>query len=124
MLVRELVAIATVATLTGCSFGMRSVPRDYDGTTDPACDSEIAPIVVDGVTTGILMGVGAAAADQSLKAKRNGDPNEAADAIAVGGLVGGLVFAISAAIGEHTRSECREAKTAWRLSNALRREAE
>lgn len=30
----------------------------------------------------------------------------------------------SAAIGEHTRSECREAKTAWRLGNALRREAE
>lgn len=98
---------------------MKRVDPKWDGTSEPDCSDSVAPVVGDAITAGLLLGIGSIAGDKSIAANNSGNPDNAADAVAITGLLGGLVFAVSAAIGEHNYKECDNAMAAWRLGGAI-----
>ncbi len=112
------VAVLVLVT-SGCSLTMKRVDSSYDGKSEPACEDSLGPVIADGLLAGLLLGVGVAAGNKSVAANDTGMPDGTADALALTGLVGGLVFAVSAVLGESTHRECKQAKATWRLAGAI-----
>jgi hypothetical protein len=108
-----------VMALSACSFSMKSVDPQWDGTSQPDCSDNVAPVVADGLGAGLLLGMGVIAGDKSVEAQNMGTTDSGADALAIVGFAGGLVLAISAAIGEHRYKECDRAMETWRLGAAI-----
>jgi len=110
---------ASLAPLTACSLGMRTVPPGWDGTSEPECTDSPAPVVGDSIMAGISVAVGSIAAEASLDAKEEGNPSTGADVVAIAGFVVALGFVVSAVIGESSYKECKSARAEWRLGGAI-----
>lgn len=113
------ILVTAVLAIGGCSFGMQSIDPKWDGTTEPQCTNSPGPVIGDGLAAGLLLGVGAGAADASVQANNEGRASGTADTLAAVGLIAGTVFVVSAIMGEHTYSECKGAVAQWRLGGAL-----
>lgn len=103
-----LVLVTTLAT-AGCSLGMKKLPKEWDGTTEPVCSSTYLAPTGDGLLAAVGLGVGAAAIEQE-------DSLVALPAILVG-----VVFGVVAIAGVQTANDCKEAKAEWRIGGAIGR---
>jgi hypothetical protein len=97
--------IAAVAlSEAGCSLTMKTVPKDWDGTTEPDCTDSMAPILTDAAIGGFVAPVVAGAA---LAAEQ--------PEVALAALLLTLPFAISAYIGQGRKRECSRERGQWRI---------
>lgn len=98
-----------VMGLCACSMGLKKIDPHWDGTSEPDCDDGIAPVVGDVLISSVALGVSIGAANQHN------------DGLSAGFAIGALVFAVSSAIGEDWRGDCKRAKAAWELGGAMNR---
>jgi hypothetical protein len=102
-------SVAVITMLAACSFGMKRVDSAWDGTTEPDCTDSVGTVAADAIAGGLALGGASAAFEQ--------DQPQAG--VALGVL--GLVFAVSAAVGEGQANSCKEAKAQWRIGGAIGR---
>lgn len=110
---RTVAGVLCVA-MAGCSFGMKRVETGWDGSTEPECSDDPAPVIGDAIMAGLALGVGGAAADSA-------EMSSGAAGVAIAGLFVGLGFTVSALVGNSTYKECKEAKAQWRIGGAIGR---
>lgn len=112
----RIVAGVLSLSVAACSFGMKRVEPDWDGSTEPECSDDPAPVIGDAIIAGLTLGVAAAAADDANKSNSSGSAG-----IAIGAAFVGLGFAVSGLVGEGTYKSCKEAKAQWRIGGAIGR---
>lgn len=112
----RIVAGVLCIAVSACSFGMKRVDPNWDGSVEPECTDDPTLAIGDAIIAGISLGVGAAAADDA-----NASNSSGAAGVAVAGLFVGLGFVVSAIVGESTYKSCKEAKAQWRIGGAIGR---
>lgn len=112
----RIVAGVLCVAVSACSFGMKPIEPNWDGSTEPDCSDDPAPVIGDAIVAGLSLGLAAAAADDA-----NASNSSASAGLAVGGAVVGLGFAVSGLVGESTYKSCKEAKAQWRIGGAIGR---
>lgn len=101
------VAVALVVATSSCSFAMKSLQDDWDGTAQPDCSDNVLTPVGDAIIAGLALGVASIAIER-------GD-----DAIGIPSGVVGIGFAVAALIGSDNRSTCRDAKRTWAVGGRI-----
>lgn len=103
---KRMVLVATLIAATvdaGCSLTMKTVPKDWDGRTEPDCTDSMAPILVDAGASLVAWGVG-----YSLLV------NEQAE-VGIAGLVLALTFSATAYLGTLRKRDCSRDRGQWRI---------
>jgi hypothetical protein len=99
-----LVATLIAATIeTGCSLTMATVPKDWDGRTEPDCTDSMTPVLFDAGAALVASGVGYAAA-----------LNEEVE-LGIAGLVLFVTFTATAYLGTTRKRECSRERGQWRI---------
>lgn len=111
----KLVTVLLLVAQASCSLGMKSVPRDWDGSSEPECSDSYAAPLGDGLVSALAMGVGVAAAEDEEAT------GESKTAIVLGALVVGIGFGVAAFVGGDTAKECKDARNTWRVGGAIGR---
>ena len=102
--VLAVVLIAATMSEAGCSLTMKTVPKDWDGRTEPDCTDSMAPILTDAAIGGFVAPIVAGAA---LAAEQ--------PEVALAALLLTLPFAVSAYIGQGRKRECSRERGQWRI---------
>ncbi|MFN0248620.1 MAG: hypothetical protein ACKV2T_17145 [Kofleriaceae bacterium] len=102
-------AVGLLALTARCSMGMKVLPSDYDERTIPRCETTTLYPVGDALMT-VLLGVTAVVAltTDPPDSAPNGDV-----ALAVGSIMLGLGFGLSATYGFREDSKCQDAIAQW-----------
>jgi hypothetical protein len=116
---RGLLAVVTATAVSACSIGIKAPSPDWDGTTKPDCTDDNSLAIGDGILGGLMIGVGAVGAQVSVQDNDEGHPSTAADAVALVGLLGGLVFVISYFVGESKYKQCHDAMAEWHVGRNI-----
>jgi hypothetical protein len=103
VLAATLIAAVTMSE-AGCSLTMKTVPKDWDGRTEPDCTDSMAPILTDAAIGGFGAPIVAGAA---LAAEQ--------PEVALAALLLTVPFAISAYIGQGRKRECSRERGQWRI---------
>ena len=127
---RELIAMALAVSLAGCSFFMKTTPKNWDGTTPPECsESEAAPAA--DLTMATLAAVpGALGAYLMLRPECTGycekggavfDDRAVGTVLLIPALVIGLPYLVSGIGGVRKIMKCRSAKRKYGERERTRR---
>jgi hypothetical protein len=68
----RIVAGLLCASVSACSFGMKSVDPKWDGSDEPECTDTPLPVVGDAIVAGLALGVGVAAGDSASESGSSG----------------------------------------------------
>jgi hypothetical protein len=119
-LARALSLVALCASVGACSWGTVVGPRpNATPSPNPGCTTSGTPLKVDGAMAAVfgVPGFG------GLVAVAGGCQNVACFAVAFGGLVAALPFALSLDHGRRRVGQCRELDLTWRAQERTREEA-
>src|SRR4051812_27924168 len=98
--------LVSLFLLSACSFGMKTTPSTWDGTTEPGCSDSILPTLGDGLIAGGL----------TLTAIEVNDRTAAL--VSFGGAI---LFAVASVVGEEHYRSCARSKEAWQIGGAIGR---
>jgi hypothetical protein len=96
--------LVSVLLLAGCSFGMKTTPSTWDGTTEPTCDESILPALGDALIAG---GLTVTALEVN---------NETVSLVS---LAGAILFGVASVVGEEHYRSCSRSKEAWQIGGAI-----
>ena len=96
--------LVSMTLLTACSFGMKTTPSTWDGTTEPACDDSILPAVGDSLIAGGLAVTALEVNDKTAS---------------VASFAGAILFGVASIVGEEHYRSCSRSKEAWQLGGAI-----